>query len=80
MHNIVIQYIYILQNDHNKSCYHLSPCKVITILLTVLYLYDIYFKTRFSKLFRKGYSLTLPMLKLPKSENLTLITKLSSNP
>ena len=31
MYNIVIQYLYTLQNGHhNKSSYHLSPCKLIT--------------------------------------------------
>ena len=31
MYNIMIQYLYILQNDHHsKSCYHQSPYIVTT--------------------------------------------------
>ena len=36
LYNIVVQYFYILQNDHhNKSSYHLSPYKMITVSLTI---------------------------------------------
>ena len=36
MHNTVIGYFYILQNEHHdKSSYHLSPYKDITLSLTV---------------------------------------------
>ena len=36
VYNKVIQYFYILQNDHHKSSYFLSPYKIILILLTIL--------------------------------------------
>ena len=35
LHSIVIWYFYTLWDDHHKSSYHLSPCKVMTILLTI---------------------------------------------
>ena len=36
MYDITIWYFYILRNDHHdKSSYHLSPYKVMTILLTI---------------------------------------------
>ena len=39
MNSIMIWDFYILQNDyHNKSSYHLSPHRDITLLLTIFYL------------------------------------------
>ena len=37
MYNIVSQYFHALWNGHHSKCvYQLSPCKVVTILLTIL--------------------------------------------
>ena len=35
LHSMVIWYFYTLWDDHHKSSYHLSPCKLITVLLTI---------------------------------------------
>ena len=36
MYNVVIRFLYMLQNDyHSKASVHLSPYKVITVLRTV---------------------------------------------